>query len=101
MQALFVNVLHSLIYNYALDALLSTAASLNEDLCSDGDIRLAGGEKDITGGLHHGFLQICTGKVWGAVCDDLYFDDTAAAVVCNSFDEFIVGGNTCTLPFAL
>ena len=54
-------------------------------MCTDGDVRLAGGSS-----TNDGRLQICYGSVWGAVCYH-NFDDNAATVVCKELGIANVG----------
>ena len=52
-------------------------ASITEYVnCTDGDIRLVGGETE-----NEGNVQICYSNAWGSVCDD-YWDTSDTNVVC-------------------
>ncbi|XP_041379071.1 deleted in malignant brain tumors 1 protein-like [Gigantopelta aegis] len=44
--------------------------------CTNGDLRLVGGNVD-----QEGRVEICIGNIWGTVCDD-YWGNTDAQVVC-------------------
>lgn len=44
--------------------------------CEDGQVRLAGG------GSFYWRVQVCGAGVWGTVCNDRFWDDMDASVVC-------------------
>jgi hypothetical protein len=44
--------------------------------CRDGDVRIAGD------GLFYGRFEVCISGVWGVVCSDMFWDNTAAGVAC-------------------
>ena len=45
--------------------------------CSDRDVRISGGD-----GLTYGRFEVCISGVWGSVCSDRLWDNTAAGVAC-------------------
>ena len=58
---------------YNFFSLANTTKYVN---CTDGDIRLVGGQT-----TNEGNVQICYSNVWGSVCDD-YWDTKDSNVVC-------------------
>ena len=53
-------------------------------VCTDGDIRLAGGND------YSGRVEFCYGRVWGTVCDDQW-DTVDAQVVCRQLKYPVAG----------
>ena len=49
----------------------------SENCSYEGSVRLIGGQV-----VSEGTVQVCSGGVWGTVCDD-YWDGSDASVVCN------------------
>lgn len=45
--------------------------------CRDGDVRIVDGD-----GLTYGRFEVCISGVWGSVCSDTFWDNTAAGVAC-------------------
>lgn len=54
--------------------------------CSNGDVRLMNGSVP-SAGQREGRVEICYQNVYGSVCDD-FFNESAAAVVCNGTGMF-------------
>ena len=52
--------------------------------CSDGDIRVRGGNSTL------GRVEICSENVWGTICDDDW-DDSDAAVACRQLGYSATG----------
>lgn len=44
--------------------------------CENEDIRLVGG-------INYGRVEVCVAGEWGTICNDRYWDDTDAGVICN------------------
>lgn len=61
------------------------ASTLSGDNCSDGDLRLADGQNDMTTGVVEGRVEVCINNAWGGICID-HFGSPEAAIVCNSFN---------------
>ncbi len=50
--------------------------------CTDGDLRLVGGDDD-----SEGRVEICINSAWGTICNNM-FDDVDAGVVCQQLGGF-------------
>ena len=55
--------------------------------CSNGDLRLVGGNVK-----NEGRVEICVGNVWGTVCDN-HFTNVDAIVVCRKLNYLTTGLN--------
>ena len=67
----------------------NVANTTQYDNCTDGDVRLVGGNTN-----NEGNVQICYRNTWGSVCDD-YWDSNDGNVLCNElglqpYGEFII-----------
>ena len=60
---------------------LPTAISTPHGNCSDGDLRLEGGQDNLQEGTREGRVEICINNAWGTICDNA-FRSPDAAVAC-------------------
>lgn len=51
-------------------------ALLFTDICTSGDVQLAGR------GYYYGRVELCVENTWGTVCRDSHWDNADASVVC-------------------
>lgn len=49
--------------------------------CEEGDVRLVG--HALLGGDNYGRVDVCVSEEWGTICNDRYWDDVDAGVICN------------------
>ena len=68
----------SQIYSYMNVISVSPDTNTTVDTsCANGDVRLAGGVNEL-----EGRVEMCYNKFWGSVCDNWFWDITAANIVC-------------------
>ena len=60
----------------AFKSVILPSSAAETDDCTDGDIRLVGG-----GSENEGHVEVCSGMLWGSICDDGW-DSREASVVC-------------------
>ena len=61
--------------------------------CSDGDIRIAGGDS-----LSYGRVEVCVSNIWRTVCGDQLWDSVDASIVCRQLGLSPYGMFLCILP---
>ena len=66
----------TLYFDYSLISCYIFIVPLNEDNCTNGDIRLVGGQSEF-----EGQVEICFSGSWGSVCSNGW-DQRDAAVAC-------------------
>ena len=54
--------------------------------CSDKDIRIVDGDSQ-----SYGRVEVCILGVWGTVCNDMFWDNVDAGVVCKELGFFQYG----------
>ena len=60
--------------------------------CSDGDIRITGGDS-----LSYGRVEVCVSNIWRTVCGDQLWDSVDASVVCRQLGLSLDGMFLCIL----
>ena len=65
----------------------STGISTSNGNCSDGELRLAGGNDNVVQGTREGRVEICINNAWGTVCRSL-FGNPDAQVACHELGGF-------------
>ena len=65
----------------------STGISTSNGNCSDGELRLAGGNDNVVQGTREGRVEICINNAWGTVCRTL-FGNPDAQVACHQLGGF-------------
>lgn len=77
------------IFNQPLPPLLflttPTDISTQPANCTTTDVRLVGTESENT---RQGRVELCINNAWGSVCDDGFFDNTDAGVICQQIGGF-------------
>ena len=63
------------------------ASSTEMERCTDGELRLYGGDDDIYNGTREGRLEICFNNAWGTVCN-ASFGIPDARVACGQLVGF-------------